>query len=75
MNLQSAARVIIGAVETECDKWLDAFFQSYYRFSPVNATFIGRHEFDAELPDFSENRLADRLAEIESLLDKAAQPE
>jgi hypothetical protein len=55
-------------VTTEFDNWLTAFFQSYYCFSPVSATFIGVHEYDDCLPDFSQNRLADRLSEIESLL-------
>ena len=56
---------------TEFDNWLAAFFQSYYSFSPVNATFIGVHEFDHELPDFSPNRLADRLSEIDALLERS----
>ena len=57
---------------TEFDNWLTAFFQSYYSFSPVNATFIGVHDFDDELPDFSQNRLADRLSEIDSLLERGS---
>ncbi len=32
------------------DKWLDAFFEHYYRSNPVNATFIGVHDYDTELP-------------------------
>jgi uncharacterized protein (DUF885 family) len=35
-------------------EWLDDFFDSYYRYRPVNATFIGRHEHDHRLPDLSE---------------------
>ena len=35
-------------------QWLDAFFAEYYRHRPVNATFIGVHDFDDRLPDFSE---------------------
>ena len=56
---------------TEFDNWLAAFFQSYYSFSPVNATFIGVHEFDDKLPDFSPNRLTDRLSEIDALLERS----
>ncbi len=38
----------------EFDRWLDDFFASYYRHRPVNATFIGVHDYDANLPDYSE---------------------
>jgi len=50
--------------------WLDDFFRSYYRHRPVNATFIGVHDYDDRLPDFSENGSGDLLAETESLLDR-----
>lgn len=33
--------------------WLDDFFAAYFRLRPVNATFIGVHDFDDRLPDFS----------------------
>jgi uncharacterized protein (DUF885 family) len=48
--------------------WLDDFFSAYYRRRPVNATFIGAHEYDHLLPDFSENGAGDTLAEMEGLL-------
>lgn len=48
--------------------WLDNFFSSYYERRPVNATFIGMHEYDYALPDFSENGAGDTLAEMEALL-------
>lgn len=32
---------------------LDAFFESYYRLRPVNATFTGVHAYDGEYPDWS----------------------
>ena len=35
----------------EFDRWLDDFYCSYYRHRPVNATFIGVHDYDASLPD------------------------
>lgn len=50
--------------------WLDDFFAAYYHRRPVNATFIGVHEFDHLLPDFSEAACADTLAEMEHLLQK-----
>jgi hypothetical protein len=50
--------------------WMDQFFEAYYRNRPVNATFIGVHDYDHRLPDFSENGTGDTLAEMESLLDR-----
>ncbi len=47
--------------------WLDRFFESYYRRHPVNATFIGHHEHDHRLPDFSDGESARLLAELASL--------
>ncbi len=37
----------------EFGAWLGRFFASYYRHRPVNATFIGEHDYDPLLPDFS----------------------
>ena len=48
--------------------WLDDFLAAYYRRRPVNATFIGVHEFDHLLPDFSEAACAETLDEMEHLL-------
>ena len=31
--------------------WLDDFLAAYYRRRPVNATFIGVHDYDDRLPD------------------------
>jgi len=37
---------------------LAAFFESYYRLRPVNATFTGVHDHDHRLPDWSPDGLA-----------------
>ncbi len=52
----------------EFTTWLDEFFAAYYRRRPVNATFIGVHQYDDQLPDYSEQGAGDTLAEMESLL-------
>lgn len=52
----------------QCTTWLDRFFRSYYQHRPVNATFIGVHDYDHRLPDFSEAGTADVLAEMQQLL-------
>jgi len=54
--------------------WLDRFFRSYYAHRPVNATFIGVHDWDHHLPDFSENGAGDALADMEGLLREAVSP-
>lgn len=50
--------------------WLDDFFAEYYRRRPVNATFIGEHDHDHRLPDFSENGAGDYLAGVAGLLSR-----
>ncbi|MGE0040938.1 MAG: DUF885 family protein [Vicinamibacterales bacterium] len=59
-------------VPAAASAWLDSFFASYYRHRPVNATFIGVHDHDARLPDFSEAGAGDALADAESLLASSA---
>jgi uncharacterized protein (DUF885 family) len=48
--------------------WLDDFFASYYCHRPVNATFIGKHEHDSRLADYSEAGVEATLSEMEGLL-------
>lgn len=48
---------------------MDAFFASYYARRPVNATFIGVHDRDHELPDFSDHGAGDTLSEMRRFLD------
>jgi hypothetical protein len=52
-------------------EWLDRFFTAYHFRRPVNATFIGRHEYDAALPDYSDRGMGDTVAEMEGLLRSA----
>ena len=49
-------------------EWLDRFFEAYYRRRPVDATFIGIHDYDDRLPDWSANGVADLVGEMEALL-------
>jgi uncharacterized protein (DUF885 family) len=46
---------------------LDEFFASYYRHRPVGATFIGVHDYDDRLPDYSAQGVADVVAEMEGI--------
>jgi uncharacterized protein (DUF885 family) len=49
------------------DAWLDRFFAHYYARRPVNATFIGVHTHDHELPDCSEGGLRQTVDEMRAL--------
>ena len=53
--------------------WLDRFFASYYAHRPVNATFIGVHGHDHQLPDFSDSGAGDTLADMQQLLRESLQ--
>jgi hypothetical protein len=46
---------------------LEAFFESYYRLRPVNATFTGVHDHDHRLPDWSPEGLAAGVDEMRAL--------
>lgn len=46
---------------------LDAFFESYYRLRPVNATFTGIHDHDHRLPDWSPEGLDAAASEMKSM--------
>jgi hypothetical protein len=50
--------------------WLDDFFSSYYRHRPVNATFIGDHEHDGRLPDFTHEGVQSVVTEMNVLLER-----
>jgi uncharacterized protein (DUF885 family) len=56
-------------VATSTRQWLDRFFDWYYRHQPVSATFIGVHEQDGRLPDYSEPGIAAQISEARGLLD------
>src|SRR2546427_9978466 len=49
-------------------KFLDAFFAWYYQTFPVNATFIGVHDYDDRLPDYSERGIGAAPAAIDTVL-------
>src|SRR2546430_15373265 len=52
-------------------KFLDAFFAWYYQTFPVNATFIGVHDYDHQLPHYSERGNGAPLAGLEPLRARA----
>ncbi|MFN8465606.1 MAG: DUF885 family protein [Caldilineaceae bacterium] len=60
-------------VNGEFKAWLARFFASYYRHRPVNATFIGEHDYDSLLPDFSAEGVAAAVWDAETLLREAGQ--
>ncbi|MGH2560498.1 MAG: DUF885 family protein, partial [Thermomicrobiales bacterium] len=55
------------ATRRAADAWLDDFFAHSYARRPVNATFIGIHRHDHELPDCSAAGLATTTREMRQL--------
>jgi hypothetical protein len=53
--------------QTSASTWLDDFFAAYYRRRPVNGTFIGVHDYDDRLPDFSPAGVDATVTEMASL--------
>ena len=48
--------------------WLNDFLGSYYRHRPVNATFIGVHDYDHRLSDLSPSAVDECQSEMAGLL-------
>src|SRR5215210_5699601 len=63
----------MAANEREFDAWLDRFFAHYYAARPVNATFIGIHDHDHALPDFSPAATTGQLLEMRRLREELAE--
>ncbi|UCC26555.1 MAG: DUF885 family protein [Gemmatimonadales bacterium] len=57
--------------DSPSQRWLDDFVRAFTALRPVDATFIGFHDHDHRLPDFSENGVGDRVATMEGLLARA----
>lgn len=50
--------------------WLDDFVRSFFKHRPVTATYAGCHDYDDHLPEYSEQGVADALADTRSLLSR-----
>jgi hypothetical protein len=55
------------ACGAEFEAWLERFFAHYYERRPVNATFIGVHDHDHQLPDCSASGLRRTLDDMRNL--------
>lgn len=49
------------------DDWLDEFFTTLFTHRPVDATFVGVHEHDAAMPDFSDAGVTAQIADLDQL--------
>jgi hypothetical protein len=54
--------------DTARARWFESFWGAYYARRPVDATFIGRHDHDHDLPDLGEDGVGGTLAEMRQLL-------
>src|SRR3954471_24298989 len=62
-----SASQIAQANRQAVDGWLDRFFAHYYAARPVNATFIGVHDHDHFLPDFTPDGRTQQLTDMREL--------
>src|SRR6478735_1983354 len=63
----------MGSSAPAFDRWLDGFLTWYYRTHPVDATFIGVHDYDEFLPDWSEQGLDAARLDVQTLRDELSQ--
>lgn len=63
-------RIVVNTESALFGSLLDDFFSAYYKRRPVNATFVGMHEFDHLLPDFSAVSVGDTVYEMKELLQR-----
>lgn len=56
--------------EIAFDLWFDIFLDDYLKRRPISATFMGAHQYDHALPDFSLDADADLLASARDLIAK-----
>lgn len=54
---------------TTLDAWMDEFFATLFTHRPIDATFVGVHEHDAAMPDFSAAGVAAQIADLDRLSD------
>src|SRR5258707_15562121 len=52
------------------DKLVDETFDSFYKFSPTQATADGFHQYDTKLEDFSRATVNAEVGELRNLLGK-----
>ncbi len=54
--------------------WVDQVLETYFRFRPVEATLVGRHEADRRLPTFSREETDRYLGLLQDLLERRPDP-
>lgn len=52
------------------DAWFDIFLDDYLKCRPVSATFMGAHQYDGNLPDYSPEGDANLLSSARDLIGK-----
>ncbi len=57
--------------QLEFDRFYQSFFYTLLQRRPVSASFLGRHEFDDMLPDYSPKACAETIGEMEQQLTRS----
>ncbi len=56
---------------TEWSKFSDQFVEGYFKLNPGTAIYVGRHEFDGQLPDWSKEGLERQAEFLKNAVDDA----
>jgi uncharacterized protein (DUF885 family) len=60
------------AALSDWDRFVAGFLETYFQANPTFAVYQGRHEYDGQLPDWSEGGLRRWIARLHQLRDSAA---
>jgi uncharacterized protein DUF885 len=58
---------------SDWNRFAEGFLETYFRYNPPFAVYQGRHEYDGQLPDWSEAGLQTWTGRLHQLRDSAAQ--
>ena len=58
--------------KTDWDGYVDRFLSDYFAANPSFATYAGKHEFDGNLPDWSEEGIKKEIARLKAEREKAS---
>ena len=67
-SLGFAANVVAGPADDAFTKFVDDYFEAYFRNAPSAGTAVGLHQFDDKIEDLSKPQIEARIVEVKGLL-------
>ncbi len=52
------------------DTWFDGFLDDFLKWHPIDASFLGSHRYDGQLPDYSREADADLVASVRARIEQ-----